>query len=167
MKVVLLLALLISSAIAAEKVTVFESSLPMTRDYMETDARFYMDTQTGMGYADISVDEMRLDYNHYPYPIPRRGGMRCDRFGCYGYPTPMPPMPTRIPYRVLSKRVEISNLNLVDKVMIYNDVNGEVNCGKLGTSRVLRRPTIYLSGKCTLKSYITRNNKLVVDFIVK
>lgn len=166
MKVVLLLALIVSSAFTAERVTLFESSLPMTRDYLVSDARFYMDTQTGMGYADVSVDEMRLDYNNYPMP-PRRGGMRCDRFGCYGYPTPMPPMPTRVPYRILTKRVEILNLNLVDKTLVYNSVNGEVNCGKLGTSRVLRRPTIYLSGKCTLKTYITRNNRVVVDFILK
>ena len=51
--------------------------------------------------------------------------------------------------------------------MIYNGVNGEVNCGKLGLSRVLRRPTLYLSGTCELKSYITNRDRLSVELIIK
>lgn len=156
----MLLALLISGAFAAERVVLLETQVPYTMDYTQSGAKFFMDTNTGMGYADVYVDEYRRDV--YPYPGGYPGGVRCDRWGCYPTPVPTPQV-----FRILSKRVEVPNLNLVDKEMIYNGVNGEVNCGKLGLSRVLRRPTLYLSGACELKTYITNRDRLTLELIIK
>lgn len=156
MKVVLLFALLLTSAFAmTERVVLLETQVPFSYDTLNSNARFYMDTETGMGYADVSVDELRRDI--LPGPI------RCDRWGCYGgYPGDFPT--TR---RILTKRVEIPNLKLIDKEMIYFGIDGEVNCGKLGRSRVLRRATLYLSGKCQLKSSIRNRTDLTVTFTTK
>lgn len=157
MKLILLFALMLTSAFAVtERIVLLETQLPYTMDTLNSDAKFYMDTETGMGYADISVDEIRRVI--YPGPI------RCDRWGCYGGGYPNDQIIVR---RIMSKRVEIPNLNLVDKELIYNGVDGEVNCGKLGRSRVLRRPTIFLSGNCQLKTYITNRNDLSVVFTTK
>lgn len=154
-KAIAILISVLSFAAMAETVTLLETNVP-TRTFGRTyaNAKFFMDTTTNQGYADITVTEENYGYG---YP----GRQRCDRWGCYPMPDPIPT--TRV---IFSTRVEVPNLTLVDKNMLYRGINGEVNCGKLGTSRVLRRPTLYLSGNCSLGARL-RGQNLTVSFNAK
>ena len=50
--------------------------------------------------------------------------------------------------------------------MIYYSELGEVKCGTLGTSRVLRRPTLYLTGNCVLGESV-RGNQVIVSLQIR
>lgn len=141
MKKLLLAALFVFSSIAfAEEVVLLEKELPVMSSSFHTysDARFHMDTETGVGFAKISVTEDRwMMGGHY------------DSNGRW-YPHRIP-----MPITVLSETVRVPGLMLVDKKMIYQGTQGEVDCGYMGLSRVFRRPTLYLNGNCSLESRIT------------
>jgi hypothetical protein len=54
--------------------------------------------------------------------------------------------------------------------VIYQGTEGDVVCGTMGTSRVFRIPTFYLSGKCDLVGTIYNENgvsKVSVKFVTK
>ncbi len=122
----------------------------------DVDTRFFMNTNNGQGYADVEVSV--TDYRRDPFP-PRT---YCDRWGrCY----PRRPFPNPLPTtrEIYDQRIQINNLKLVGDQMIYYGRNGRVNCGRLGESRVLRVPTLYLSGNCQLRGSI-RGGRLTVRF---
>jgi hypothetical protein len=163
-----LLAMMLFSTVAAqasEVITVLEAGLPYLRTgRTEVDTRFQMDTATKEGFVKVTVSELETIYQPpmgchygpydypYPYPYPGRhypyphgGGYR----NCY-------PMPTTVARTIFEDTVKVDNLMLVDNKVIYLGVNGEVECGTLGRSRVLRMPTIFLTGKCELTGRVMR-----------
>ncbi len=151
---ILLVFALTSYAAMAKTITLLDTKIP-TSYYFYTSAssKFYMDTKFGQGYAKVNVTEYERDQ------FPRRD--RCDRYGCYPAPSPIPRSRT-----LFYDTIEIENLKMVDKQMIYMGENGEINCGHLGTSRVLRRPTLYLSGNCKLNTRLN-NGRLTVKLTIQ
>lgn len=154
MKKILILALILVSALAqAETITLVEKDLTGTYYPSYSNARFYMDLQTGEGFAQISVTEERyMETTH------------CDQWGrCYPNRYPMP-------VTIYEETVKIEGLTLNDKDIMFDGAEGSVNCGKMGVTRITRKPTIYLSGNCRLDSRLTgdfRGTHLKVDFITK
>ena len=151
----------VSSAVMAESFTILDTRISTGYGINTASSKFYMDPRTGEGFAKISVLE-RSYYNDYPggYPGGYPGNI-CNGYNCYpgSYPTPI--------YRtIFSTTVELENITLVDKEMIYTDENRVVNCGKLGTSRVLRRPTLYLTGECKLTEKLL-HDRLIVTLTIK
>lgn len=136
-----LLVLSMASAFAAE-VQVMDEALPVISGYNATvDARFQVDKTTGEGSVLVTVSEQRWTDM----------GNMCDQWGrCY-------PNRVNMPYTVFSKEEKVEGLSLHGDQVIYAGAEGDVNCGRLGQSSVLRRPTIYLTGKCKLTSKITGN----------
>lgn len=149
-KTIVVALLLASLSVCAETITVLDTTIQ--RGYYQTNsnAKFFMDTETGLGYANITVSE----FVRYP------GQTRCNPWGCF----PGGSLPTD--RTIFATRVEIPNLILIDKQMIYRGQTEDINCGYLGESRVLKRPTLYLSGKCSLRESI-RGNRLLVNFQAK
>lgn len=154
MKLFAMALVLLSTSVFAESVTLLDTRIGTSFGYTRASAKFFMDTDTGIGYARIIVTETERN----PFPP---GRTICDQFGCYPAPIPTP-----IQRTILSEQVMIPGLTLEDNQMIYRADDREINCGRLGVSRVLRRPTLYLSGKCELNSDI-RFDELKVTFDLK
>lgn len=167
-KLIFVSALLASTAFAyASDVTLMSANLPHTRGQMMVDTKFHIDTEMREGYAKVYVDERVTVY--------------VQDCGYYGggynprYPQPYPgPYCRTIPqtqYRtVMTDKVKIEGMTMVGDDVIYHGENGDVNCGKMGRSRVFRVPTFYLSGKCELDGRIVNENgvnKLTVSFKTK
>ena len=148
--------LVISANVFAESITVLETRVPRTTFRSNANAKFFMDSTTGEGSAKVSVTDWE-----YRRPFP--GPVRCDRYGrCF--PERRQPIPT--PISLYNKTVVIRGLNLVNKQMIYSSSNGDINCGRLGSSRVLGRATLYLTGNCKLETTLNQDN-LTVNLTVK
>ncbi len=140
--VIALLALSTSLAFAAE-VQILDAALPVMDSYNSSvDARFQMDTTTGEGSVVVSVSELRWTHMGGGY----------DQWGRW-YPGNRMEMPVII----FKQSVKVEGLALHGDQVIYAGRDGDVNCGRLGQSSVLRRPTIYLSGKCKLSGKVTGN----------
>ena len=153
MKLLAMALVLVTTSVLADSVTVLETRVGRSFDHTQADAKFFMDTQTGIGYADITVTEYVRD------TFPRRP--ICDRWGCYPAPAPAP-----FPRTILSERVMVPGLTLENNQMIYRNDTAEINCGRLGYSRVLRRPTLYLTGNCELNTFLSFD-ELKVTFDTK
>ena len=140
-KFIALLVLSMASAFAAE-VQIMDEALPMMTTFNSTvDARLQVDKTTGQGSVAVTVTEQRWTDM----------GTMCDQWGrCY-------PNRVNMPYIVFSKSVDVEGLALHGDQVIYAGEAGDVNCGRLGESSVLRRPTIYLSGNCKLTGKVTGN----------
>lgn len=166
MKLLAFLLVLITSStvMAAETIRVVEDVIPYSHYFTRSDAKFYMDTDSSLGYAQVSVtEEYQVTYwetvctgsSH-----PRRPGQVCHRIPR-----------THTEFRTIYQHTElIPNLVLEGNKMVYHSEAGAVECGTLGTSRVFRKPTIYLSGKCKLVSRVIHDRadkKIVVDFQAK
>jgi hypothetical protein len=131
------------SAFAAE-VPVMDAALPvMTSSNTSADARFQMDKTTGEGTVIVTVTEMRWT---------NMGGGYSDQWG-HWYPAPS----TQMPVEIFRASTKVEGLNLHGDQIIFAGRDGDVNCGRLGESSVLHRPTIFLSGKCKLNASITGN----------
>ncbi len=139
-KFIALLVFSMASAFAAE-VQIMDAALPMITGSSSVDARFQVDKTTGEGSVVVSVSEMRwTDMGSY-----------CDQWGrCY-------PNRVNMPVMIFKDSVKVEGLALHGDQVIYAGAEGDVNCGRLGQSTVLRRPTIYLTGKCKLSSKVTGN----------
>lgn len=140
-KFIALLVLSMTSAFAAE-VQIMDEALPLITGYNSTaDSRFQVDKTTGEGSVVVTVTEQRwTDMGNY-----------CDQWGrCY-------PNRVNMPVIVFKESVKVEGLSLMGDQVIYAGAEGDVNCGRLGQSSVLRRPTIFLTGKCKLSSKITGN----------
>jgi hypothetical protein len=180
MKKFILSALILSAtAVGAAEVTVLEAELPVLRGRPAATAQFYMDPATGEGFAQIAVTEEEYVYSrpYYNdcYPYPYGGGYRNPRYPfpggyngprCYDRQMPIPVLRT-----VLEETVRIENLVLDGDKVIYQGENGDIDCGKLGKSRIFKVPTLYLSGKCDLDARLlgsrNRGTKVVVKFKTK
>jgi hypothetical protein len=73
-------------------------------------------------------------------------------------------MPTQV--LVFSGLKKIDGLMLMGDQAVYHSAQGNIVCGTMGESRVLKVPTLYLSGNCSLSSKIT-GNKLTVTLTTK
>lgn len=111
-----------------------------TRD-TDVDTRFYVDPDTREGFVQVEVEEAHTVY---------RRGCHYDRYGrCY------PTTYTDRVYRTVFKdTVKVDGLMLMDKSVVLHTAEGDVECGTYGLSRVLKRPTIYLSGKCDIQGRV-------------
>lgn len=164
MKKMILAALALCTAFAfAGEVTVLEKEIRVDSFRSLVDARFYIDQDTKEGFAKVAVSEERFAPGPY-YPGPYYPG--CYNNYCGGHiPRPMP-----IPVVVFQETVKIDNLMLMGDEVIYHGAEGSIVCGKMGVSRVFKRPTLFLSGKCDLEGRIEggrRNSTLVVKLKTK
>lgn len=167
MKKFLIASLLMVSAVSAfaAEVVVLDKELGGMSNYpTSVDARFQVDQNTSEGFVDVTVYEERPDYNGWN----NRGPMACDQFGrCF--PQPMP-MPRTMPVVIFSQKVKVEGLMLMGDAVMYHGADANVDCGKLGVSRIFRKPTIYLNGNCKLTGTVSgnwRNSKVVVKLLTK
>lgn len=131
---------LCTSAFAAE-IQIMDAKLPMINSYDSTvDARFQMDTTTGEGSVAVTVSEMR--WTQMP------GGY--DQWGRY-----YPGQRYQMPVVVFKETTKVEGLALHGDQVIFAGRDGDVNCGRLGQSSVLRRPTIFLTGNCKLNGKVS------------
>lgn len=139
-----------------QTVTTLTTNLPTSRVHKNEETKFFIDTNM-KEYVQFSVSERFTNYIRVcdggvgsPYPNPRYPRGPYPRNYCRTVPQ------TQF-RKVLSDKVRIEDMTLIGKEIIFNDINGEVNCGKMGRSRVFNIPTIYLSGKCNLMGSIYTN----------
>ena len=183
-KLIIASLVLVSTVVAsAAEVTVLKTKLPAFRGSAEIDTSFYIDTEMKEAYADITVDELETFYvQDCSYGGGYPGGYRGPGYpGGYrgpGYPYPGGGYP--VPYcrtipqtrsiTVLANKVKIEDITMNGDDVIYQGADGDVVCGSMGRSRVLRVPTFYLSGKCSLDGKVVIENGekvLVVKFKTK
>lgn len=156
MKNFLIAALVSFSSFAfSSEVILMERTVPvMSSSYHSyADARFHMDMQTGEGFVKVSVTEDRW----------MSGGYYDSNGRWYPHRVPMP-------MTVFSDTIKVDGLMLVDKKVIYQGAEGEVECGKMGLSRVFKVPTLYLNGNCSLSSRLSggwNNRTLTVTLSTK
>lgn len=81
--------------------------------------------------------------------------------------TDFPASSDDVPSIIYSKTVKIENLMLMGDQVVYQGAEGNVDCGKMGVTRVFKKPTLLLSGNCSLKTKTTYGNKLEVFFTTK
>ncbi len=143
-----ILAFCISGAQAAE-INVLETNYRSVHDYpTQVHSRFAVDLDTHEGYVNVEALEERVISSG----------------------SPRSPMPNRMTVVVFSDQVKVDGLMLMGDKIIYRGETADVECGKLGVSRVFKRPTIYLNGNCSLSSRIVKNRdqrKVVVKLITK
>ncbi len=149
-KFILAAFVLCTSVVFAAEVTVMNEPVQlMSSNFAMVDARFYMDQTTGEGFVKVTVTEERMTY----------GRGYCDQFGrCYPQQMPMP-------YVIFEESAKIEGLMLMDDKVIYQGAEGDIDCGKMGVSRVFKKPTIFLNGNCKLSGRISGNwndSKVVV-----
>lgn len=148
------------SAFAGEVVVLDQEVMGIGNWRTHVDTRFQVDQNTTEGFVDVSVTEERYIGGHYPGPI------GCDQWGrCHPNRMPMP-----APVTVFSQRVKVEGLMLMGETVMYHGAEGNVDCGRLGLSRVFRKPTIYLNGNCKLSGHVTgngRNTRVVVKLKTK
>lgn len=151
-KLIIAILVLSASIVNAAEVQILNTELPMSRSFAtRAFARFYMDKTTGEGFAKITATEER--YINAPGRVGPHGEW-------------MPQAPQTMPFIIFEETVKIENLMLMENKIIFHGAEGDVNCGTLGVSRVFKKPTIFLSGKCDLDTHIKGSN-LTVDFVTK
>ncbi len=153
MKTLALALMLISTSALANEVTLLVKTLPITRGLPSVSSKFSIDTEMKEGFAKVLVTEQYIEYVQ-----------RCNG----GYPSG--PICTTYPETryntVLTEKVKIEGMTTNGNDVIYQGTEGDVLCGTMKLSRVLRVPTLYLTGKCVLESRIS-NNSVVVKFKTK
>lgn len=153
MKTLALALMLISTSALANEVTLLVKTLPITRGLPSVSSKFSIDTDMKEGFAKVLVTEQYIEYVQ-----------RCNG----GYPSG--PICTTYPETryntVLTEKVKIEGMTTNGNDVIYQGTDGDVLCGTMKLSRVLRVPTLYLTGKCVLESRIS-NNSVVVKFKTK
>lgn len=151
-KLIVAVLVLGASLANAAEVQILNTELPMSRTFStRAFTRFYMDKTTGEGFAKITATEER--YINVPGRVGPHGEW-------------MPQAPQTMPVIIFEETVKIDNLMLMDNKIIFHGAEGDVNCGTLGVSRVFKKPTIFLSGKCDLNARI-RGSNLTVKFVTK
>ncbi len=136
MKTLILAFLVLSvSIVHAAEVTVLEAEVPRLESFNTmVDSRFQMNQSTGEGFVRVTVTENR----------PHWGGGHYDQWGRHF------PHRTEIPVLVFQDTVKVDGLMLMNDEVVYHGAEGDVVCGKMGLSRIFKRPTIYLNGNCKL-----------------
>lgn len=149
-KILLTLLLLTTSFAEAGVTTILDEAVPgLGNAFTTVDTRFHMDQTTGQGFVKVLVQEQHDIFT--PHCTPHTG--------CF---------PRRIPrwVTVFSKTVQVDGLMLMDKKVMYQAPEGEVQCGTMGLSRVFRIPTIFLNGNCRLNGMVEgrfRNSRVLVN----
>lgn len=147
-----------ASVVNAAEVTVLEAALPHARSFRtDVDTRFFVDTDSREGFVKVLVTEERTVY--------RPHGGNCRMGNCFP-----DSFPTTVTRTLLRETVKVDGLMLMDDKVVFHAPEGEVECGTLGVSRVFKRPTIYLSGKCELDEKVVETregSKLVVTLKTK
>ena len=158
MKKLLLASLILGTTVAqAADLNVVDVYLPMATSFDTVDSSFQMNTSTGAGSVKVTVTQQRQDPFPHPYPGP------CTPYGgCFPNPRPMP-----MPVVIFDEMIPVNGLRLENKKVLFDGENGTVDCGTLGYSRILKIPTIYLSGNCTLIETLGRNGNLRVTLRTK
>jgi hypothetical protein len=154
MKTFIALLLTFGTALAfAADIPVMDAALPVMSNYdSDVDARFQMDRESGEGSVVVTVSEMRWTDMGGSY----------DQWGHY-YPHRV-----MMPVVIFRESAKVEGLALHGDQVIYAGRDGDVNCGRLGTSTVFNRPTIYLTGNCKLSGAISGNwNAARVNVIMK
>lgn len=147
---------LTTTAFAAE-MTILDVAAPELSRSDIVSTKFKMDKTTGEGSADITVSR------EIPAPWTGGGWTSCTPYGgC------LPPQVPRLPeIRLMFKEnVAIEGLSLMGDRIIFASDAGDIDCGSLRNSPVLRVPTIYLSGKCRLSGMV-KAGRLTVKFKTK
>ena len=155
---------LASTAFAhASEVTVLSTNVPATRGHTTVDTRFYIDTEMKEAYAMVEVAEQVTVYVQ-----------DCSYGGYYGPYNPRYPYCRTVPQirynTILNDKAKIEGMTMNGDDVIYQSAEGDVVCGKMGRSRILRVPTFFLSGKCDLEGTISYENgikKLTVKLKAK
>ncbi len=163
-KLMLASMILASSLVNAGTITLLETTVVTARSNDQVDTKFYMDTTTGEGFAKVAVTQEDWSMGG-PYGGPWGGGWQhCSPYGgCIPQPMPRTPM-----FRtIFSQTVAIEGLKLHGDRIVFAAATGDVECGTFGYSTVLRRPTLYLNGNCSLNGKIARDSKLTVTFSTK
>lgn len=162
MKKLLIASLILGTTVAqAADLNVLDVYIPMASSYDTVDSSFQMNTSTGAGSVKVTVTQQRA--NPFPNPYPYPGG--CNPYsGCIPRPMPMP-QPTYVV--IFDEMIPVNGLRLENKKVLFDGENGTVDCGTLGYSRILKIPTIYLSGNCTLIESLGRNGNLRVTLRTK
>lgn len=146
--------MLMSSAYAAE-ITVVEHSIPHIRGRAYVDTSFYMNRTTNEGFVNVTVTDEFLT---------RNVGIPCLPYeACQS-------LPTSTSIDIFQDSIKVDGLELIDNKIMFQSTDGAVECGTLGVSRVLRRPTIYLNGNCQLTAKILREssgNRVIVKLKTK
>ena len=170
MKKMIIASLVLASTTFAQAadVTVLSANLPAVQGHTSVDTKFYIDTDMKEGFAKINVDEAVTvyvrdcsggGYNGPGYPGPGYPGP--------GYPGRYCRTIPQTSYRpIMSQKVKIEGMTMNGDDVIYQSADGDVNCGKMGVSRVFHIPTFYLSGKCQLVGKIV-GNMVTVTFKTK
>lgn len=157
MKFLTLAFFVLSTSVFAAEMTILDVQAPEVSSVDSLAMKFRMDKTTGDGFADISVSR------EIPAPWTGGGWTSCTPYGgCI--PQPMPRIPE---VRVLfHESVAIEGLALHGNRVVYAAANGDIECGTIRNSSVLRIPTLYLNGNCRLAGALT-TGRLVVTFKTK
>jgi hypothetical protein len=146
----------------AGEVTVLEAELSnYAYARAVSEARFFMDTTTGEGFVKAQVYEER--FSDFP------GNTWCS-YDRYGNCIPHRQMPAPVQVLVYAKTQKVEGLMLMGDQAVYQGEQGNVVCGTMKPSRILKVPTLYLSGNCKLNSKIVKNgmnSKLIVTLKTK
>ena len=145
MKTLLMSLLLVSTSVFAERVTVLD--IPADRIWSSDEllTRFHIDKMDGQGSASLTVMRTIID------DFSERG-------------------PRVRHYTMLQKKAVINGLQLEGDQFVFKGSENDVNCGVLKPSRILKRPTLYLSGNCALEASLEKvegGKRLKVDLVTK
>ena len=154
-KLILAFLVLSVSIVHAAEVTILEAEVPRLESFNTmVDSRFQMNQSTGEGFVQVTVTENR----------PQWGGGHYDQWGRHY------PHRTEMPVVVFQDTVKVDGLMLMNDEVVYHGTEGDVICGKMGLSRIFKRPTIYLNGNCKLTGRLsgrTFQKKVIVTLKTK
>ncbi|MFL5785615.1 MAG: hypothetical protein ACJ76H_13450 [Bacteriovoracaceae bacterium] len=150
----LFFALLISAPVFAAEVVVMDIPARDLRGADRIESKFVVNEAAGTVDATMTASETVVTCMG---PIGYPGGY---------YPGPYGRGPWGGPYgggyyhrscmtserEIMTQTEEVAGMTVVDKVVSLNGIN----CGKMGISRILKIPTLYLNGNCKLVDKIVR-----------
>lgn len=126
-KIFFLSALLSFSLAQAAEVTVLDKVMPQITRLDSVSAEYRIDVNR----ADASVSMVVKSLESIGYP----GG---------------------VSVRTTKYKIEVPELELVNDDVVLSTPEGEVTCGTMGTTPVLKRPVLKLNGNCGLITTVTR-----------
>ncbi len=137
--------LMLSVSVFAAEVVVMDVPAKGTSRSDDVSARFLIDQVAGTGAAELSVTREHEICHHDP-----ESGRDCTTWSS----------------SVLNEKAPIEGLTVVDKKVSV----GNVDCGTMGVSRILKVPTFFMSGNCTLSAdrvTVAGEKRIIVKLITK
>ncbi len=135
---------LLSQVAVAGELVVFEKALSELPTFQSTDSIFQVNKQTSEGYIRLVASRLQR------------------RRLCSGPVGERDCMPDLWMEAVFAEDVIVPDLRLEGDKLIYRGPMGSIECATLGRSRVLRRPTLFLSGACQSKEEVLWKNGVQV-----